>query len=76
MTGASVDIKKTSYKQLKKLLTAFEKKGLLGQKLIHKQDNLASVNRQHALYLGFTPPADGDDAAKVNSGLFCSDVVV
>ena len=27
--------------------------GLLGQKLVHKQDHLASVNRQHELYTGF-----------------------
>ncbi len=27
--------------------------GLLGQKLVHKQDHLASVNRQHELFTGF-----------------------
>ncbi|CAL5226777.1 g9634 [Coccomyxa viridis] len=52
--GASMDIKKSSYKKLSKLLSTFEKKGLLTIKVIHKQDKLASVNREHKLYLGHT----------------------
>jgi len=52
-TGATVDLKKTTYKKLGKLLSVFEKKGLLTQKLVHKQEHLATVNREHALYTAF-----------------------
>ncbi len=52
-TGATVDLKKTTYKKLGKLLSVFEKKGLLTQKLVHKQEHLATVNRDHALYTAF-----------------------
>lgn len=57
----AVDIKKTSYKKLSKLLSTFEKKGLLQVKLVHKQDHLATVNRQHALYAA---SAGASEAAK------------
>ena len=48
-----MDLKKTSYKKLGKLLSVFEKKGLLTQKLVHKQEHLATVKRDHALYTAF-----------------------
>ncbi|DBB17153.1 TPA: hypothetical protein ACH3X3_014226 [Trebouxia sp. C0006] len=48
--GLAVDIKKSTYKNLAKLLKAFEKKGLFGTKQVHKQDSLVSINRQHDLY--------------------------
>ena len=57
--GATVDLKKTSYKKLGKLLSVFEKKGLLGQKLVHKQEHLATVNREHALYTAFAASHGG-----------------
>lgn len=46
----AVDIKKSTYKNLAKLLKAFEKKALFSTKQVHKQDSLVSVNRQHELY--------------------------
>jgi hypothetical protein len=58
-TGATVDLKKTSYKKLGKLLSVFEKKGLLSQKLVHKQEHLATVNRSHALYTAFAASHGG-----------------
>ena len=63
-TGATVDLKKTSYKKLGKLLSVFEKKGLLSQKLVHKQEHLATVNRSHALYTGFAA-SYGDVSSQV-----------
>ena len=51
--GAGVDLKKTSYKKLSKLLSVFEKRGVLTQKLVHKQEHVLSVSRQHALYTAF-----------------------
>ena len=48
-----MDLKKTTYKKLGKLLSVFERKGLLTQKLVHKQEHLATVNRDHALYTAF-----------------------
>ena len=48
-----MDLKKTSYKKLGKLLSVFEKRGLLTQKLVHKQEHLATVNREHKLYTAF-----------------------
>ena len=57
--GATVDLKKTSYKKLGKLLSVFEKKGLLSQKLVHKQEHMATVNRGHALYTAFAASYGG-----------------
>lgn len=76
--GTSVDIKKTSYKKLSKLLAAFEKKGLLKQKMVHKQENISHVHRTHELYKAFKPAggttqaqaeaanASGGDGGKVS----------
>ena len=54
-----MDLKKTSYKKLSKLLAVFEKRGVLTQKLVHKQEHIATVNRVHGLYTAFagTAPA-------------------
>ncbi|KAK9814155.1 hypothetical protein WJX72_001321 [[Myrmecia] bisecta] len=65
--GLMIDIKKSSYKKLSKLLTKFEKEGLLAQKLVHKQDNLASVNRKHPLYTSYDAAAAGKELAAANA---------
>lgn len=52
-----MDLKKTSYKKLSKLLSVFEKRGVLSQKLVHKQEHVASVSRTHALYTAFAGAA-------------------
>ena len=43
--------------------------GLLGQKLVHKQDHLASVNRQHELYASFQGAAQQPAQVRL---YFCS----
>ncbi|CAL8464144.1 g3679 [Coccomyxa elongata] len=65
--GANVDIKKTSYKKLSKLLSTFEKKGLLTTKVVHKQDKLTAVNRGHELYTAFAPRERSAGAAAAGS---------
>lgn len=67
--GATLDLKKTSFKKLAKLLSMHEKKGLLTQKLVHKQDHIAAINRAHALYTAFAPAAqDAAPAAPAPAG--------
>ncbi|BDA49270.1 Eukaryotic translation initiation factor 2D [Coccomyxa sp. Obi] len=65
--GANVDIKKTSYKKLSKLLSTFEKKGLLTTKVVHKQDKLTAINRGHKLYTAFAPKERSEAAAASGS---------
>jgi hypothetical protein len=65
--GVAVDIKKSSYKKLSKLLAKFEKKGVLGQKLVHKQDHLSSISRGHKLYEAFQPADSSGGAAAASS---------
>lgn len=55
--GAVLDLKKSTFKKVPKLLSVHEKKKLLGQKLVHKVDHLVSVNRQHPLYTEFATSA-------------------
>ena len=52
-----LDLKKSTFKKVPKLLSVHEKKKLLGQKLMHKVDHLVSVNRQHPLYTEFASSA-------------------
>lgn len=62
--GVTLDLKKSSFKQLSKLLKKYEKAGLLATKLVRKQDNLAKVDRGHALYRAFAPAAAAAAAAR------------
>ncbi|KAK9846268.1 hypothetical protein WJX81_000422 [Elliptochloris bilobata] len=66
--GANVDVKKSSYKKLSKLLTTFEKKGVLSQKVIHKQDNLNAVNASHALLTSFVEREGASPGASASGG--------
>ena len=49
--GVRLDLKKSTFKQLAKLLKKYEKEKVLTTKLVRKQDSLASVERSHPLYL-------------------------
>ena len=74
--GSAVDLKKTSYKKLSKLLAVFEKRGVLSQKHVHKQEHVSSVHRGHALYTAFAGNAGAAAAAGVRSqasGLHCEE---
>ena len=62
--GVTLDLKKSSFKQLSKLLKKYEKSGLLATKLVRKQDALAKVERGHALYVAFAPAAAAAAAAR------------
>lgn len=56
-TGSTLDVKKSSYKKLSKLLSAFEKKGALKIKLLRKQEHVSHVHRDNPL-LQNLPGAD------------------
>lgn len=62
--GVTLDLKKSTFKQLSKLLKKYEKAGLLATKLVRKQDALAKVERGHALYVAFAPAAAAAAAAR------------
>lgn len=58
--GRPLDVKKSSFKKLSKLLDAFEKKKVLVQKVVRKQDCISSVNRESPEYLAHAAvPAPG-----------------
>ncbi|KDD76084.1 hypothetical protein H632_c363p1 [Helicosporidium sp. ATCC 50920] len=59
-SGRPLDVKKSSFKKLSKLLDAFEKKKVLVQKVVRKQDCISSVNRESPEYLAHAAvPAPG-----------------
>lgn len=49
----TLDVKKSNYKKLPKLVKAMEKKGVITQKQVHKQDCIYSVNWQSQHLQGF-----------------------
>ena len=64
----TLDLKKSSFKKQAKLFAVLEKKKLIATKAIHKQDNIVSVNRDHAAYLEYCAAADAAEAAAGASG--------
>lgn len=65
-TGSTLDVKKSSYKKLSKLLSAFEKKGVLKTKLVHKQEHVSHVRRDSPL-LQSLPECSGDTQAAADA---------
>lgn len=65
--GTVLDLKKSSFKQLSKLLRKHEKGGLLATKLVRKQDALAKIERSHPLYTAFAPTAAAAAAARAEA---------
>ena len=51
--GTEIDMKKTSYKKLSKLIKKMEKRGLITAKQSKKDDRITGVNRTHEVYLLF-----------------------
>lgn len=65
MTGSTLDLKKSSFKKVTKLLTAHEKKKLLKTKFVHKVESLVAVDRTHPMYTSFAHAAAPAPAAEV-----------
>ena len=77
----ALDLKRTSFKQLSKLLKRYEKLGVLGTRVLRKQDMVSAVDAGHALVAEFlakgggvggggggeTPSAAGEEGAKPSS---------
>ncbi|CAL50008.1 Pseudouridine synthase/archaeosine transglycosylase [Ostreococcus tauri] len=67
--GVQLDLKHSTFKKQAKLFHVMEKKvGIIKTKLVHKIENVASVNREHALLAKYavnteTSDACGDEAA-------------
>ncbi len=51
--GTEIDVKKSSYKKVSKLVKKMEKRGLITAKSSKKEDRIASVNRTHEAYVAF-----------------------
>jgi translation initiation factor 2D len=73
MTGAAppgvrLDLKKSSFKQLAKLLKKYEKEKLLTVKLVRKQDALAGVDRAHPLYVAAVAAGAGVESGPASPG--------
>jgi len=51
--GLTLDVKKSNHKKLPKLIKAIEKKGVITQKQVHKQDCIYTVHRQSQHLQGF-----------------------
>lgn len=55
----ALDLKRSSFKQLSKLLKKYEKLGVLTTKAVRKQDHVASVDAGHALVVEFLEKGGG-----------------
>lgn len=64
----ALDFKKTSFKQLGKCLKKFEKLGVLGTKVLRKQDMVASVDAGHALVVEFLAKGGGSGGSGNGDG--------
>ena len=64
----ALDLKKSSFKQLSKLLKKYERLGLLGTKVLRKQDMVASVDAGHALVVEFLAKGGGGGGGSGGSG--------
>ena len=64
----SLDLKKSSFKQLSKLLKKFEKLGVLGTKVVRKQDMVTAVDAGHALVVEFLAKGGGGSGGGGNGG--------
>ena len=64
----ALDLKKTSHKQLSKLLKKFEKLGVLGTKVLRKQDMVSSVDAGHVLVVEFLAKNGGGRGGSGGSG--------
>lgn len=69
--SVTLDLKHSTYKKQAKLFSVMEKKGVIKTKLIHKIENVLTINREHELlkkHASTAEPADAGQTAGENAG--------